>query len=146
MWNKHIVLHITDRFKCSGEITTDRRNELLRLMSSSKRLSFNLYFAEIKKIPSFITMISPCHNSSYSEKLQLICHNKKMVICRMDDCNWNGELTQCLWKQESLQVIFWKKNSTLENTGSLQVASWRNDRTFPVYGCKCSFEITICLN
>ena len=64
----------------------------------------------------------------------------------MDDCNWNGELTQYLWKQESLQVIFWKKNSTLENTGSLQVASWSNDRTFPVYGCKCSFEITICLN
>ena len=33
-----------------------------------------------------------------------------------------------------------KKHSTLENTWSLQVASWNNDGTTQMYGCKCSFE------
>ena len=36
-----------------------------------------------------------------------------------------------------------KKQSTLENTRSLQVASSKNDGTTQMYGCKCSFEIKI---
>ena len=36
-----------------------------------------------------------------------------------------------------------KKHSALENPRSLQAASWNNDGTTQMYGCKCSFEITI---
>ena len=43
--------------------------------------------------------------------------------------DWNGELTQYLWKQGWLQVLISKKHSTLENTRSMQVASWNNDGT-----------------
>ena len=63
----------------------------------------------------------------------------------MDDCDWSGELTQYSWKQTWLQVLILKKHSTLENTRSLHVASWDNDGTIQIYGCKCSFEIAICL-
>ena len=35
------------------------------------------------------------------------------------------------------------KDSTLENTRSLQVASWKNGGTTQIYGCMCSFEVTI---
>ena len=54
-----------------------------------------------------------------------------------------GELTQYLWKQRRLQVLISKKDSALENTRSLQVASWNNDSITQMYGCKRSFEITI---
>ena len=74
-------------------------------------------------------------------------YNRKRAIRWMDDCYWNGELTQYLWKQEWLQVLIWKKHSTLENTRSLQVASWNicTNGGIQIYGCKCSFEIAICL-
>ena len=39
-----------------------------------------------------------------------------------------------------------KKHSTLENTRSLQVVSWKNDGNAQMYSCKCSFELTIRLN
>ena len=74
---------------------------------------------------------------------------KKRTIRRMDDCNWNGELTQYPWKQRWLQVLISKKHSTLENIRSLQVASWNNKGTTQVHGCKCSFEIsskTLCIH
>ena len=54
-----------------------------------------------------------------------------------------GELTQYLWKQRQLQVLISKKESTLENIRSLQVATWNNDGTIQMYGCKFSFEIAI---
>ena len=54
-----------------------------------------------------------------------------------------GELTQSLWKQRGLQVLISMKDSILENTRSLQMASWNKDGTTQMYGCKCSFEITI---
>ena len=41
------------------------------------------------------------------------------------------------------KVLFSKKGRTRENTKSLQKASWNDDDTIQIYGCKCSFEITI---
>ena len=55
------------------------------------------------------------------------------------------ELTQYLWKKGWLQVLVSKKHSKLENTRSLGKTSWNNDGTTQIYGCKCSFEITISL-
>ena len=78
--------------------------------------------------------------------LQLLFYNRKRTILRTDDCNWDGELTQYYRKQWWLEVLISKKHSTLGNTRSLQVASWSNDGTAQIYGCKWSFEIKICLN
>ena len=50
-----------------------------------------------------------------------------------------GESTQCLWKQRQLQVLLSKKDSTLENTRSLQVTSWDNDGSYQMYDWKSSF-------
>ena len=41
----------------------------------------------------------------------------------MDGCNWACELTQYLWKKGWLPVLVYKKQSTVENTRALQVAS-----------------------
>ena len=154
MSNKHSAFDIRDRFKCSREIMTDRRNGLLQLISSTNRLSYNLCMPESKEVLKLITMICLCYNSSWFEKiqkiwknvcLQLLFYNRKKAICQINDCNWNGKLTQCLWKQGWLEVLISMKHSTLENTRSLQVTSWINDGTTQIYGCKWSFEITICV-
>ena len=50
-----------------------------------------------------------------------------MAIRWMSDCKCNEKLTQYPWKQGWLEVLILKKHSTLENTRSLQVASWNND-------------------
>ena len=76
-------------------------------------------------------------------KIATVNSYRKTAIHRMDGCNWNCELTQCLWKKGWLQVLVSKKHNTLENTRSLQAAPWNNDGTTQMYGCKCSFEITI---
>ena len=86
----------------------------------------------------FLQMMSS-NNMLYSN-LQLL-----LFICLIVACNWNGKLTRHLWKHEQLQVLFSKKYNTLENTRSLQVAFWNNDSITQIYGCRCSFEITICL-
>ena len=70
---------------------------------------------------------------------------RKRVIYRMDDCYRNCESTQYLWKKRWLQVLISKKHSTHGNIRSLQVASWNNDSNTQMGGCKCSFEITVCL-
>ena len=62
----------------------------------------------------------------------------------MDGCNWNCELSQYFWKKGWLQMLVSKKHSTTENNRSLQKAFWNNDGTTQMYGCKFSFEITIC--
>ena len=54
-----------------------------------------------------------------------------------------GKLTLYLWKQRRLQVLISKKDNILENTRSLQVASWNNVGTTQTYGCMCFFEGTI---
>ena len=69
LWNKHSVLEIMDRFKCSREIMTDRRNGLLQLMSWNNRLSPNVYMPETKEVSKLITVISSYYNSSCSEKI-----------------------------------------------------------------------------
>ena len=61
----------------------------------------------------------------------------------MDDCNWNWELIQYFWKKGRPQVLVSRKHSTLENTRSLQVTSWEIEGTTQMYGCKCSFKITV---
>ena len=53
-----------------------------------------------------------------------------------------GKLTLYLWKQWQLQVLISKKDSILENTWTLQVASWNNGGTTQMYGCMCFFEVT----
>ena len=70
---------------------------------------------------------------------------RKRAIYRMDDCYWNCESTQYLWKKRWLQVLVSKKHSTHGNIRSLQVVSWNNDSTTEMDGCKCFFEITVCL-
>ena len=60
----------------------------------------------------------------------------------MDGWNWNGELTQYLWKKRSLKVIVSNKQVTLKKSRSLQVASWNTDVTTQMCECQCSFEIT----
>ena len=74
-------------------------------------------------------------------------YNCSFIIEKGPFAEWmaatGGELTQYLWKQRRLQVLISKKDSTLENAKSLQVASWNNDVTTQIYSCKCSFEVTI---
>ena len=60
----------------------------------------------------------------------------------MDGWNWNGELTQYLWKKGSLKVIVSNKQVTLKKSRSLQVASWNIDVTTQMCEGQCSFEIT----
>ena len=62
----------------------------------------------------------------------------------MDGCNWNCELSQYFWKKGWPQMLVSKKHSTTENSRSLQKAFWNKDGTTQMYGCKFSFEITIC--
>ena len=64
------------------------------------------------------------------------------AIHRMDGCNWNCKLIKYFWNRGWLQVLVSKKHSTLEDTRSLQEASWNNDGTTEMYGCMCSFETT----
>ena len=75
--------------------------------------------------------------------LQLLFHNRTRTITRMDGFNRKYETTQYLWKKRWLQVLVLKKHSTLGNNRSLHVASWDNNSTTQINGCKCSFEITI---
>ena len=61
-------------------------------------------------------------------RLQLHFYNRwHWIIDRMDDCNWNYESTQYLWKRGWLQVLDSKKHCLLKTPLSLQVASWNND-------------------
>ena len=67
-------------------------------------------------------------------KFERMCgYNYSFVIEKGSFVKWmaatGGELTQYLWNQRRLQVLISKKDSTLENTRSLQVASWKNDGT-----------------
>ena len=62
-------------------------------------------------------------------------YNKKGAYHRMDGCNWNCELA--LKKGMTASACFKETQYTI----SLQVASWNNDSTTQMYGCKCSFEI-----
>ena len=57
-----------------------------------------------------------------------------------------GELTQYLWKQRRLQVLISKKDSTLENTRSLQMASWNNDGTTQIMTASAPLKIQHALN
>ena len=74
-------------------------------------------------------------------------YNCSFVIEKGPFVEWiaatGGELMQYLWKKRRLQVLIWKKDSTHENTRSLQMTSWTNDGTTQIYCCMCSFEITI---
>ena len=57
-----------------------------------------------------------------------------------------SELTQYLWKQRQLQVLISKKDSTLENTRSLQVASLNNSATTQMYGACAPLKLQYDLN
>ena len=105
----------------------------------SKMLLMNLTEDEI------LARVSLLIDTGFVRFLCQIVIEKGPFVEWLSDCNWNGKLTQNSWKQGWLKVLISKKHSTHENTRSLQVASWNNDGTIQIYGCKCSFEITICL-
>ena len=115
-----------------------------------KQTSFNICMPETKEVLQLL-LVSPCYNSCSAtaqqiwknERLQLLFYNRKRVTHRMDVCNWTCELTHYPWKKGWLQMLVWKKYSTLKNTRSRQVASWNNDGTTQMQGCKCYFEIKI---
>ena len=89
-----------------------------------------------------ITTISPCYNFSCSEKNTA---NLKEFVATTARAT-GSELTQYLWKQRRLQVLISKKDSTLENTRSLQVASLNNSATTQMYGACAALKLQYNLN
>ena len=65
----------------------------------------------------------------------------KSSLNLMDNCKWNCELTQYLWKKGLAASTCSKKHITLENTKLLQLVSSNTDDATQIYGCRCSFEI-----
>ena len=128
MRNKHSALDIMDHFKYSREI-----------------------MAVLQK--KWMTGIDVVKQQIWKNTVNLkecVGYNCSFIIEKGLFVEWmaatgGGELTQYLWKQRRLQVLVSKRDSTLGNTRSLQVASRNNYGIIQTYNYKCFFEITIAL-
>ena len=73
---------------------------------------------------------NPCRQITSS--LSIYTCLKTKWYHRVNGCNWNEELTQCLLKKGWLQVLISMKHNTLEKTRSLQATFLYIDGTMQV--------------
>ena len=99
--------------------------------------SFNIYMPETKELSLLLTMISPCCNSCSAKTSKSECVAAfALLFCSLSN-GWlqlKLRINSILLKKRWLQVLVSKKHSSLENTRSLQKASWNNDSTTHMAG------------
>ena len=146
MRNKHSALDIMDRFNDST-IEMDGWKwcrQITGYLSIYPCLTPRKYYGWYLW---YLLATTPPFLKKYS-KFERICGNNcSFIIKKGPFVEWiaatGGKLTLYLWNSDDYKCLFQRKTVPLKILRSLKVASWNNGGTTQIYGCMCSFEITI---